>query len=55
MSKKLFVTVPNEIYEILDRERQTYSMSAFVAGLLATYADVVRNENLETENMILPA
>lgn len=37
-------TIPDDVFEVLDRERGFASMSAFVKGLLTSYVQVVREE-----------
>jgi hypothetical protein len=48
LSHKIVSYVPDKIFEVLDHQRGNFSMSSYVMNLLASYVDVVENEEICT-------
>lgn len=49
---KVSAMIPVELYDILNKERGNFTMSAFVGDLLWSYAEVVTEEQNQENNII---
>jgi hypothetical protein len=48
MPKQISVIMPENTYNVLNRERRNISMSSFVADLLGLYAEVIESDKATT-------